>query len=81
MPPKPLDEEREDWTRLAMECLERAYGDDEPEYSSDLIKEKNPEYEAESPMTDDPIYQLGENPVEDEIEDASVNHDRYLYDQ
>ena len=81
MSSKTLDKEREDWVRLALECLAQAYCDDEPEYSSDLIKEKNPEYEEESPMKDDPIFQLGENPVEDEIDDASVNHDRHLYDQ
>ena len=44
--PKSLDDEREDWTRLALENLERAYGDNEPEYSLDLIKEANPEYEG-----------------------------------
>ena len=43
--PKSLDDEREDWARLALESLERAYGDNEPEYSLDLIKEANPEYE------------------------------------
>jgi len=43
--PKSLDEEREDWSRLALASLERAYGDDEPEYSLELIKEANPEYE------------------------------------
>ena len=42
--PKPSDEEREDWTRLSLESLARAYGDDEPEYSLDLIKEANPAY-------------------------------------
>ena len=31
--PKSLDDEREDWTRLALENLERAYGDNEPDYS------------------------------------------------
>lgn len=41
-----LQEEREDWTQLAMESLERGYGDYEPEYSLDLIKEVNPEYEG-----------------------------------
>jgi hypothetical protein len=30
--PKSSDAEREDWARLALENLERAYGDDEPEY-------------------------------------------------
>ena len=38
------DEERGDWTRLALESLARAYGDDEPEYSRDQIKEANAEY-------------------------------------
>ena len=27
------NEEREDWTRFSLANLERAYGDDEPEYS------------------------------------------------
>jgi len=44
--PKSSDEEREDWARLSLESLGRAYGDDEPEYSLDLIKEANPEYEG-----------------------------------
>lgn len=37
--PKSSDEEREDWTRLSLESLARAYSNDEPEYSLDLIKE------------------------------------------
>ncbi len=40
-----LAAEREDWRQLALHSLARAYGDDEPEYSSELIKERNPEYE------------------------------------
>ncbi|MGI9107332.1 MAG: hypothetical protein ACR2G4_13905 [Pyrinomonadaceae bacterium] len=44
--PESLGEEREDWARLSLESLARAYGDDEPEYSLDLIKEANPEYEG-----------------------------------
>ncbi len=44
--PKTSDEEREDWVRLSLESLALAYGDDEPEYSLDLIKEANPEYEG-----------------------------------
>ncbi len=36
--PKSLNGEREDWARLSIESLARAYGDDEPEYSLDLIK-------------------------------------------
>ena len=44
--PKSLDEEREDWAQLALESLERAYADDEPEYPLESIKEANPEYEG-----------------------------------
>ncbi len=40
-----LDEEREDWIRLSLANLQRAYGKDEPEYSLDLIKEANPKFE------------------------------------
>jgi putative addiction module CopG family antidote len=32
-------------------------------------------------ITDDPILQLGNKPVKDGIEDASENHDRYIYNQ
>ena len=42
--PRASDEERGDWTRLALESLARAYSDDEPEYSLDQIKEANAEY-------------------------------------
>ena len=41
--PKSSDEEREDWTRLSLESLARAYSNDEPEYLLDLIKEEDPE--------------------------------------
>jgi len=37
-------EEREDWVRLSLQSLARAYGDDEPEYSRDQIKVANAEY-------------------------------------
>jgi len=40
------DEERADWTSFSLENLERAYADDEPEYSLNLIKEANPKYEG-----------------------------------
>lgn len=43
---KSLGEGREGWAGLALESLGRAYGDDEPEYSLDSIKEANPEYEG-----------------------------------
>jgi len=42
--PRASDEEREAWTLLALQSLARAYGDDEPEYSRDQIKETNAEY-------------------------------------
>lgn len=38
--------EREDWTLLSLTNMDRAYGNDEPEYSLDLIKEANPRYEG-----------------------------------
>jgi hypothetical protein len=44
--PKTSDEQREDWARLSLESLSRAYRDDEQEYSLELIKEVNPEYEG-----------------------------------
>ena len=44
--PNSSNGEREDWGRLSLESLAQAYGDDEPEYSLDLIKEANPEYEG-----------------------------------
>ena len=37
-------EEREDWVRLSLQSFARAYGDDEPEYSRDQIKDANAEY-------------------------------------
>ena len=40
------DEERENLTRFSLANLERAYGNDEPEYSLDLIKDANPKYEG-----------------------------------
>jgi hypothetical protein len=40
-----LSDGLEDWVRLALRSLARAYGDDEPEYSRDRIKEANADYE------------------------------------
>ncbi|PYS89517.1 MAG: hypothetical protein DMF64_17575 [Acidobacteria bacterium] len=40
------DAERASWLRLSGERLADAYGKDEEEYSSDVIKEANPEYEG-----------------------------------
>ena len=39
------DDEREVWLLLSRQGLENAYGEDEIEYSSDMIKIHNPEYE------------------------------------
>jgi len=38
--------EQAGWTPLAMEALEKAYGDNEPDYPLDAIIEKNPQYEG-----------------------------------
>jgi hypothetical protein len=32
-------------------------------------------------QADDPILNLGKQPIQLDVEDASVNHDRYLYDR
>jgi hypothetical protein len=31
--------------------------------------------------SEDPIYQLGQNPITDDVTDASVNHNSYIYKQ
>jgi len=36
-------DEREDWTRFSLANLERAYGNDEPEYSLELNQRGKPE--------------------------------------
>jgi hypothetical protein len=41
-----LDSEREDWWRLSSQRLAEAYGEDEPEYTLEMIKEPNPDYEG-----------------------------------
>lgn len=40
------DNEHEDWLRVSKSGLENAYGDDEPVYSLNLIREPNLEYEG-----------------------------------
>ena len=40
------DDEHHWWMRLAEEGLAAAYGENETEYSLDLIKESNPDYEG-----------------------------------
>lgn len=42
-----LDEpnnEREAWLNLSVQILKDGYGEDEPEYSTDLIKKVNPHF-------------------------------------
>ena len=39
------DAEHESWSALSYQALENAYGADEDEYSLDLIREANPEYD------------------------------------
>lgn len=38
--------EREAWSGLSMQMLARAYGEDEPEYTTDMLKWINPDYEG-----------------------------------
>jgi hypothetical protein len=40
------DDERNAWLILSGQRLEDAYGENEPEYSTSLIKEVNPYYES-----------------------------------
>jgi hypothetical protein len=37
-------DEREAWFRFAAEQFQAAYGENEPEYTLDMIRERNPEY-------------------------------------
>ena len=46
LPQQEADNEHEEWLSLSGKKLEDAYGEKEPEYSSDLLKEINPDYEA-----------------------------------
>ena len=38
--------ERETWHRFSMEMLARAYEEDEPEYTTGMLKWVNPDYEG-----------------------------------
>lgn len=46
VPPEGHEDERDEWRIAASLLLGKAYGEDEPEYSLDLIKEPNPDYEG-----------------------------------
>ncbi|HET6879233.1 MAG TPA: hypothetical protein VFI31_03720 [Pirellulales bacterium] len=40
------EDERDVWTRFGLQNLERAYGPDEPDYSLELVKRANPDYDG-----------------------------------
>jgi hypothetical protein len=42
----PEETERQSWLPLSVQGLTAAYGDDEPDYSAELVKEPNPDYQA-----------------------------------
>ena len=44
LPRRMSDNEREEWLNLSIQGFEDGYGEDEPEYSTDLIKKVNPHY-------------------------------------
>jgi hypothetical protein len=46
LPKQPAGSEETEWACLSMQGLENAYGEDEPDYSTDAIIEANPEYEG-----------------------------------
>ncbi len=46
LPKQKSDIEHESWLLLSGQGLEKAYGEDEPEYSHSLLKEVNPDYET-----------------------------------
>lgn len=46
LPKHEINDEYRDWLLLSRQKLEDAYGANEPEYSENLIKEVNPDYEA-----------------------------------
>ena len=46
LPKQQLDSEHDNWLSLSGQKLKKAYGENEPEYSSNLINEPNPDYEA-----------------------------------
>lgn len=43
--PSETGDERQDWLALSAQGLEKAYGDDEPEYSLEHLKQANPDYD------------------------------------
>ena len=50
--------EREAWHRLSMQMLARVYGEDEPEYTTDMLKWVNPDYNSGNPRTISTVRRL-----------------------
>ncbi len=46
LPKQEIDDDHELWLSISGNTIEKAYGEEEPEYSSNLIKEENPSYEG-----------------------------------
>ena len=44
LPKQQAENEHADWIRLSQQTLTDAYGEEEPEYSLNAIREPNPEY-------------------------------------
>ena len=44
--PELMTEERQAWVQMSTQRLASAYGPNEPEYSSDLIKTPDPEFQS-----------------------------------
>ena len=48
LPRRESDSEYAAWLRLSAQSLKDAYGENEPEYSAELLKEVNPDYERKT---------------------------------
>jgi len=46
LPEQQSSDEHEEWLMLSKKGLSNAYGEDEVEYSVNMVKEVNPEYEG-----------------------------------
>jgi hypothetical protein len=45
LPENKVSDEREAWLHFSRKGLENAWGEDEPEYTLDMIRRPNPDYE------------------------------------
>ncbi len=46
LPGPESDEDYADWLTASLRSLEQAYGANEPDYSMEMVKEPNPDYEG-----------------------------------